>query len=183
MMTYLIVTMLFVVVVTVALWAYARYARLDMDRLRALEDWYADYFDCATKLAKIDKIPVQLLDDILALNRSLDDPYAPWKLLKYLKAIQTHRIKEDSNTTEIFDFLRREQLIDIYRKMAKSYIYTISYKDKMNGPEIRKLLASAEDRDPEKAQVSNPRVFDDVLNSLESWRTAFIVRYLRSPAY
>jgi hypothetical protein len=153
-MMYLVaIVSFFCVIGTTALWAYARYARLDMSRLIALEQWSNDYFECADKLAAIDKVPTQLLDDILALNRSLDDPHAPWKLLKCLEAAQTHRIKDDPNTTEIFDFLRREQRVDIYRKMAKSYIYTISYKDRMNGPKIRGLLASAEDRDPEKGRL------------------------------
>src|ERR1700682_6333303 len=127
-MIYLVAAMSCVVIITIALWVYARYARLDMNRLTALEEWSDDYFDCATKLAEIDKAPAQLLDDILTLNRSLDDPHAAWKLLSYLQSTQTHRIKDDPNTTEIFDFLRREKLMDIYREMAKSYIYTISYK-------------------------------------------------------
>jgi len=133
----------------------------------------------------IDKAPKQLLDDILALNRSFNDPYAPWKLLRCLENAQTHRVQDDPNTTEIFDFLRRQQLMDIYKKMAEAYIYTISYKDKMNGPKIRKLLTSADGLGSGKAKSSNSRVFGDVLNSLEAWRTAFIVRCLRSatPAY
>jgi hypothetical protein len=182
-MIYLVAAMSCVVIVTIVLWAYARYARLDMDRLAALEEWSNDYFDCATKLAMIDKAPKQLLDDIMALSRSLDDSQAPLKLLSCLEATQTHRIKDDPNTTELFDFLRREQLVDIYLEMAKSYIYTISYKDRTSGPKIRKLLALAEGRDSEKAKSSTPRVFDDVLNSLENWRTAFIVRCLHRPAY
>jgi hypothetical protein len=142
-MIYLVAATSCVVIVTTALWAYARYASLDMDRLASLEGWYNDYFDCATKLAMIDKAPKQLLDDILALNRSLDDPYAPWKLLRCLEDAQTHRVKEDPNTTEIFDFLRRQQLMDIYKKMAESYIYIISYKDRMSGPKIRKRFKFA----------------------------------------
>ena len=176
-----LVAMSCVVIVTTALWAYARYERLDMDRLTALEGWCNYYLYYATKLAMIDKVPTQLLDDILTLNRSLDDSQAPWKLLSCLEATQTHRTKDDPNTTEIFDFLRRELLIDIYREMAQAYIYTISYKDRTSGPKIRKLLASAEGRDSEKAKSSTPRVFDDVLNSLENWRSAFIVRCLRRP--
>ena len=89
-MIYLVAAMSCVVIITVALWVYARYARLDMNRLAALEEWSDDYFDCATKLAEIDKAPAQLLDDILALNRSLDDQHAAWELLRYMQSTQTH---------------------------------------------------------------------------------------------
>jgi hypothetical protein len=165
LMIYLVAGMSLVVISTIVLWGYSRYARLDLDRLAALEKWSDCYFKCATILVD-EKTPTPLLEDILALNRSLDDPRAPRNLLKILKAIPADRIRADRHRTEIFEFLKSKNLTDTYREMATSYIFTISYKDRVRGPLIRKLLASAQEQDSEIPKYSE--IIIEVLNWLKT---------------
>jgi hypothetical protein len=123
--------------------------------LAALEKWSDGYFDSATTLAASKKTPTPLLDDILALNRSLDDRRTSRKLLKILRALPVERIKADPHRAEIFEFLRNEKLTETYREMGKSYIFTISFKDRVRGPWIRKLLGSAQKQGSEISKTSN----------------------------
>jgi len=154
-MTYLVTAMSCVVIAITAFWGYARYTRWDLDRLAALEKWSDGYFDSATALAASKKTPTPILEDILALNRSLEDPRTSRKLLKILKSIPADRIKADPHRTEILEFLRNEKLAEIYRKMGKSYIFTVSFKDRVRGPWIRKLLASTQEQRSEMPKSSN----------------------------
>jgi hypothetical protein len=141
-MIFLIASMMCVVVATTAFWGYARYARWDLKRLYALEEQLEQYVDFAKMLAANKKTPTPLLEDILALNRSLDGSRESRRLLNILKAVPVGRLKADGHRIEICDFLARENLADVHRKMAESYILTISYKDRVRGPRIRKLIAS-----------------------------------------
>ncbi len=167
-MIYLILTMAFFVIGTSTLWAYANYARRDMDRLSALETWSGRYFDCATKFVETENAPYQLLTDIQELNRSLDDTKMPSKLVTILENVPVKRFKAN-HLGEVYSFLHRENLLPLYREMAKAYIFLISYKDRARGNKIRDLfnevkLYNAEQRSKVTAPPNSEdsRAFDIV---------------------
>lgn len=137
--TFFMATISCIVFFTVALLTYARYARADMKRLSALDMWCDYYFNYATKFVENNNSPCSLLRDIQELNCSLNDPHISAKLLRILKTMPTNRIKAE-RFGEIFRFLHREGLESSYREMAKSYVFVISYKDRIRGHMIRNFL-------------------------------------------
>lgn len=153
-MTVFMITILCIFIATITLWGYARYARADMDRLFFLEKWSDCYFKCATRFAEIETTPYSLLRDIRELNCSLDGSLTTAKVLHILKNIPVNRIKAD-RFGEIFRFLHREDLVLLYREMAKSYILIISYKDRIRGHKIRNLLESAVKSEQKMAKCSS----------------------------
>jgi hypothetical protein len=154
-MIYLVAAMSCIVAAITAFWCYASYARWDLNRLAALEKWSDCYFDSAATFAASKETPFPLLEDILGLSRSLDDPRTSRKLLKILKDIPVGRIRDDPRRAEIFEFLQKEKLSESYLTMGKSYIFTISFKDRVRGPWIRKFLASALKQRSELTKSSN----------------------------
>jgi hypothetical protein len=153
-MIFFIATISCVIIATIALWGYARYARVDMYRLSAREKCSDCFFDCATKFAEIETTPYSLLRDIRELNRSLDDSRTSARILHILKTIPLNRVKAD-RFGEIFRFLDRENLVSLYREMANSYILMISYKDRIRGHKIRNLLESAVKSEQKMANSSS----------------------------
>jgi hypothetical protein len=161
-MTLFMAIISFVIILTIALLSYARYARADMNRLFALDMWSDYYFNYATKFVENENSPHSLLMDIQELTCSLDDPRTSAKLLRILKTMPINRIKAD-RFGEIFRFLHREGLESAYREMAKSYVLFISYKDKIRGHMIRNLLDAAGKSEPKiSANSEDTRAVDAV---------------------
>jgi hypothetical protein len=180
-MAFFMATISFVVILTIALFSYARYARADMNRLSALEVWSDYYFNYATEFVENKNSPHSLLRDIQELNCSLDYPRATSaKLLHILKTMPINRIKAD-RFGEIFRFLHREGLESAYREMAKSYVLFISYKDKIRGHMIRNLLDAAGKSEPKiSANSEDTRAVDAVDALLAAEHAAHCLTSVRS---
>ena len=139
-------------IAALAVRAYARFCKRDLERLRHLERWRAEFFDSIRPLIEDGETPEELL--LTIRSTALHIETSPQGLYFSMMRAMASGPKPQSKFTPEMDmfFERRAELRESFYRFLRSFVLSVSFNDNRWGPLLRSQFAEVL-ADPNKKQA------------------------------